>query len=105
MAKTDSSEISRKEQKRLEAELRNKKHQATKFLYKEIEKLEEQISSLEDEKKSLLDKLNDEALYSKSEEIVKISVRLKEIENHLQVLYNNWEEKNEELNQILKAFS
>ena len=102
--KTDSSEISRKEQKRLEAELRNKKHQATKFLYIEIEELEEEISSLEDEKKSLLNKLNDETIYSKSEDVVKISMRLKEIENHLQGLYDKWEEKNEELNQILQAF-
>ncbi|MCX7612594.1 MAG: ATP-binding cassette domain-containing protein, partial [Ignavibacterium sp.] len=37
--KNDSS-ITRKEQKRLEAELRNKRYQATKDLYKEIEQLE-----------------------------------------------------------------
>ncbi len=103
-AKSSSSEFSRKEQKRIEAELRNKKHQATRHLYKEIEQLEEEISTLEDEKNSLINKLNDESLYSKSEEIVKVSKRLKDIENELEELYNKWEAKNEELNKKLEAF-
>jgi ATP-binding cassette subfamily F protein 3 len=97
--------LSRKDQKRIEAELRNKKYQATKDLYKEIEILEENISSLEAEQKELLNKLNDESLYSNANEIKNISLRLKEIEKDLKEFYEKWEMKNEQVSEILKQFS
>lgn len=103
-AKSEIS-ISRKEQKRIEAELRNKKYQATKNLNKEIELLESKISELETEQKILLEKLNDESLYSNGTEIKKISVRLKELEKELQILFEKWEEKNQKVNEILQQFS
>lgn len=101
--KTDNI-ISRKDRKRIEAELRNKKYQATKSLNKEIEILENNIAVLEEEQKSLLEKLNDESLYTNGTEIKNISVRLKELEKELQILLEQWEEKNQKLNEILQQF-
>ena len=103
--KEESTVISRKDQKRIEAELRNKKYQATKTLNKEIEILENKIASLESEQKNLLEKLNDERLYSNGDEIKNISVRLKEIDKELKSLFDKWEEKNEKVSEIIKQLS
>lgn len=103
--KEESQVVSRKDQKRIEAELRNKKYQATKTLNKEIELLENKIASLESEQKNLLEKLNDERLYSNSDEIKNISVRLKEIDKELKSLFEKWEENNEKVSEIIKQFN
>lgn len=111
--KTDSStnnshnddSVSRKEQKRLEAELRQKKYQATKDLTKEIEKIEKQISLLEDEQKSIQTKLVDPDFYSNPEEVKQTNKRFKEVEKELEELLQNWELKTEELNKILNQFN
>lgn len=102
--KTENT-ISRKDQKRIEAELRNKKYQATKSLNKEIEILENKIADLEEEQKSLLEKLNDESLYKNGTGIKNLSVRLKELEKELQILFEQWEEKNQKVNEILSQFN
>jgi ATP-binding cassette subfamily F protein 3 len=104
-SKHQNNFLSRKDQKRIEAELRNKKYQATKTLNKEIETLENQIASLEKEQKHLLEKLNNETFYSNSNEIKSISVRLKELDKELKFLFEQWEEKNKKVNEILKQFS
>ncbi|MGQ9798905.1 MAG: ABC-F family ATP-binding cassette domain-containing protein [Ignavibacterium sp.] len=97
--------VSRKEQKRLEAELRQKKYQATKNLTKEIEKIEKQISLLEDEQKTIQTKLADPDFYSNPEEVKQTNKRFKEIEKELEKLLQDWELKTEELNKILNQFN
>lgn len=97
--------VSRKEQKRLEAELRQKKYQATKDLTKEIEKIEKQISLLEDEQKTIQTKLADPDFYSNPEEVKQTNKRFKEVEKELEELLQNWELKTEELNKILNQFN
>ncbi|MGQ9643573.1 MAG: ABC-F family ATP-binding cassette domain-containing protein [Ignavibacterium sp.] len=97
--------VSRKEQKRLEAELRQKKYQATKNLTKEIEKIEKQISLLEDEQKTIQTKLADPDFYSNPEEVKQTNKRFKEVEKELEELLQNWELKTEELNKILNQFN
>ena len=97
--------VSRKEQKRLEAELRQKKYQATKDLTKEIEKIEKRISLLEDEQKTIQTKLADPDFYSNPEEVKQTNKRFKEVEKELEELLQNWELKTEELNKILNQFN
>jgi ATP-binding cassette subfamily F protein 3 len=97
--------LSRKEQKRLEAELRQKKYHATKDLTKEIEKLEKQISLLEDEQKLIQAKLADPEFYSNTEEVKITNKRFKEVEKELEDLFLQWETKTEELNSILNQFN
>lgn len=104
-SKKNETTISRKEKKRIQAEIRNKKYQATKDLYKEIQKLEDQISELENEQKQLHNKMNNDSLYSDPSAIKDISIRLKEIEKELEKLYQHWEEKNQKVEEVLKQFS
>lgn len=100
-----SENLSRKEQKRLEAEIRQKKYQATKDLTKEIERLEKQISLLEDEQKEIQTKLADPEFYSNAEEVKITNKRFREVEKELEELMIQWESKTEELNNILNQFN
>lgn len=102
---SNNENLSRKEQKRLEAELRQKKYQATKDLTKEIEKIERQISLLEEEQKTIQDKLANPEFYSKTEEVKITNKRFREVEKELEELLLRWEEKTELLNKILEQFS
>lgn len=101
----NSDTLSRKEQKRLEAELRQKKYQATKDLTREIERIEKQISLLEDEQKVLQTKLADPEFYNNPEEVKLTNKRFKEVEKELEDLLQSWELKTEELNKILNHFN
>lgn len=102
---SNSDSVSRKEQKRLEAEIRQKKYQATKDLTKEIEKIEKQISLLEDEQRIIQTKLADPDFYNNPEEVKQTNKRFKEVEKELEELLQNWELKTEELNNILNQFN
>lgn len=101
---SDSISKNKKYQKRIEAEKRNKKHQATKLLNTEIGLIENRISELEIEQKDLLNKLNDTSIYSDGLQIKNINTRLKELNNQINQYLAKWEILNEELNDILKQF-
>ncbi|MEN8193389.1 MAG: ATP-binding cassette domain-containing protein, partial [Bacteroidota bacterium] len=60
----NKSKLTRKDVKRLEAENRKKKSDATKALTLEVKQLEEKIDKLEAEKSNLEEELGDEAVYS-----------------------------------------
>ncbi len=62
--KEKSETVNRKEQKKLEAEVRQQKHKATKDLAKEISFWEEKIVSYESLVKDLENKLADPNIYS-----------------------------------------
>jgi ATP-binding cassette subfamily F protein 3 len=102
---TLNENLSRKEQKRIEAEIRQKKYHATKELTKEIEKIETRISLLEDEQKIIQDKLAEPDFYNNPEEVKLTNKRFKEVEKELEELLIQWEIKTEELNKILNQFS
>ncbi len=89
----------------MEAEIRQKKYQATKDLTKEIERLEKQISLLEDEQKEIQTKLADPEFYSNAEEVKITNKRFREVEKELEELMIQWESKTEELNNILNQFN
>lgn len=88
-----------KEQKRLEAELRNKLHRKTKPLRKKIEKYEQEIERLEAEKEELEEVLADPEIYQKKEG-AELSVKYQKIEKELDDIMDQWAEVTEELEKI-----
>ena len=95
----------RKEKKRLEAELRQQKHKATKDLIKEISKKEKKIEALENELKNLENKLADPQVYTNGTVVKETTIRMNECKTELDSTLKEWEKLNEELQIIESQFS
>lgn len=89
--------VSRKEQRRLEAEKRNSINKVLKPLKKEVEKIELTLEELEEEKSSIWEKLTSE---TNPEEIKNLNQRLSAIEKEQDSLNESWEQKAEELEEL-----
>ncbi|MGE5436881.1 MAG: hypothetical protein ACM3O3_06600, partial [Syntrophothermus sp.] len=103
--KAAEKESTRRDQKRLEAELRQKKYQATKDLSKKIKSIEEKIGALEKKEKELEKEVFNPELWNdpvlaraKQEEHRKIRVELES-------LLNEWTLNSEELTKIEAQFN
>jgi ATP-binding cassette subfamily F protein 3 len=90
----------RKDQKRIEAKLRQNKYKATKDLIKSINVLESEISKLEKEYQELECKLADPEFYSKGEFVKQATANFNAIKFDLNTALNKWEELNENLQNI-----
>lgn len=101
--KEDSA--SRKNQKRVEAELRQKKYSATKDLVKQISDLEKKISELEKNQKQLELNLTDPEIYSNAEQLKETTRNFNNAKNELEKVLYKWEKLNEELVRIESQFS
>ncbi|HSP88476.1 MAG TPA: ABC-F family ATP-binding cassette domain-containing protein [Ignavibacteriaceae bacterium] len=101
----NSQTLSRKEQKRIEAELRQKKYQATKDLVKNVERLELKISELEKREKHLEKELSDPELYKTPELMKKKNLEFTSVKKELSQLLVEWETKTAELQKSEERFS
>lgn len=97
--------ISRKEQKRADAELRQKKFQATKDIVKGIEKLESEIEKLEKREKDLELLLSYPSAFESSEKLKDNSVEFAQIKSALEKHIEEWEKLSSELTVIESRFS
>ena len=106
VAKQNSSDDgqSRKEQKRREAELRNRKYAATKKLKERLGRIEGEVDKLEEEKSGLQEILADTSIYSDTDRLVEVQRRLKEVETALSERYGVWERTAAELEQVEAEF-
>ena len=95
----------RKDRKRLEAEVRNKKHEATKDLKKKIDTCENRISELEAEKEILEKELMDEKIYTNAETAKAKTSRYEKIKNELEKKYEEWTTLHDELEKIEESFN
>lgn len=95
----------RKDQKRIEAELRQQKHKATKELVKEISRLEIIISAYENQIKDFEKKLADPKIYSNSNEAKEITLRFNKTKSELDSSTKKWEELSERLLEIESQFT
>jgi ATP-binding cassette subfamily F protein 3 len=95
----------RKDRKRLEAEVRNKKHEATKDLKKKIDTCENRISELEAEKEILEKELMDEKIYTNAETAKAKTSRYEKIKNELEKNYEEWTTLHDELEKIEESFN
>jgi ATP-binding cassette subfamily F protein 3 len=90
----------RKEQKRLEAEKRKRRYEATKDIINRIGELEERISELEKKEKDLESSLIDPAIYANPEQVKNTHFELIKTKNQLEITISEWEKLNNELIRI-----
>jgi ATP-binding cassette subfamily F protein 3 len=102
--KEKSETLNRKDQKRLEAEIRQKKHSATKELVKEISQWEIKISSYENLINDFETKLADPGIYFDGDAAKDITNRFNKTKSELEIANKNWEELTEKLLKIESQF-
>ncbi len=88
------------EQKRNEAQERNRKFQREKPLRAKIDRIEKQIEGLEKEKLSIEDAMYDPEYYSDGERAKTNAARLTNIKSELDKLFYDWAAKSEELSRL-----
>jgi len=97
---SESIKINRKEEKRLEAEKRQKQYSATKKLKVEIKEIEKQIEILENEKVTLEFDLTKEEVYS-NHELAKVNKKnYEDVKKQLEKAYSSWTSISEKLEKI-----
>jgi len=99
-----TTNINRKEKKRLDAEKRTKKHAATKSLKKEVQNLEGKIENLELIIENLEIALANEKTYSNPQLSAEKNKEYENTKNTLEKVYSTWTEKSEELENIESEF-
>ena len=102
---SESEPISKKDQKRFEAELRQKKYDASKEIIKKITELEKQIESLEKREKELEKILADQETYTNQENAREKTTEFKEVKLLIEETISEWEKLSEKLTLIEKQFS
>ena len=101
----DKQQNSRREQKRLEAEMRNLKFKETKKITSLISRIEAEVEDLETEKDQLEVKMNAPATFEDADVIREISTRYKNVKESLDKLYEAWEENSAHLEEIKEKFN
>ncbi|MCX7875816.1 MAG: ABC-F family ATP-binding cassette domain-containing protein [Melioribacteraceae bacterium] len=104
-AKVNQIEKTKKDQKRIEAELRQKKYNATKDLKNKLEKLEEEISKLELEKSETENQLADSRIFSNPELAKSTNSTYEKIKSELENKYETWTHISHQLEEIEKQFN
>jgi ATP-binding cassette, subfamily F, member 3 len=95
---------SRKEQKRVEAEQRNKKYAMTKDLKKKISDLEKKIAALEKKEKELESLLLDPSIYGDHQKIMDLNGEYQKVKHSLTAKVKEWEEVSLSLEEIEREF-
>lgn len=103
--KEKKNNLTRKDQKRIEAEMRQQRHKATREIANDISKIELQISKYENDIKILEEKLADSNLYSNGDLAKETTNRFNEAKSELEKLLKKWEELNIKLSEIESQFS
>jgi len=95
---------SRKEQKRIEAEQRNKKYAVTKDLKKKISDLEKKIAALEVKEKELESLLLEPSIYGDHQKIMDLNGEYQKVKQSLTAKVKEWEEVSLSLEEVEREF-
>lgn len=98
--KENKETINRKDQKRIEAELRQKKYNATKELIAEIKKKEEEISFLEEKEKKLEELLGNTEIYTDADKAKSTTAEYNNVKINLEKVLSEWEKLSGRLTEI-----
>ncbi len=97
---------SKKDQKRAEAELRQKRYNPTKGLIKSIAALEEKIEMLEKRKQDLEIQITDAKLYQQGPQVIKsVNAEYQKVKEEIELCLTEWGGLSNRLNLIEKEFS
>ena len=97
--------FSRKDQKRIEAENRQKRYKATKDIVKKIEETEKKIGELENREKELEKLLADPEIYGNPKSAREKTLEFNKTKEELELKLSEWEKLSEELRIIEQKFS
>ncbi len=102
---SEAESVSKKDQKRIEAGLRQKKYDASKDIIKKINELEIKIESLEKREKELEKILADQKTYINQEIARDRAIEFKEVKKIIEETISEWGKLSERLMLIEKQFS
>ena len=102
--KTTEQKNTRKDQKRLEAEVRQQKFVLTKDLKAELTRCENEIKKLEELKVKLESELIDPNIFSNQQLAKEKNLSYEKTKSQLEIQYNSWAEITDKLEQIDKQF-
>lgn len=103
-SQSNSEAVSKKDKKRIEAEQRQKKYNATKDLNKEIQDIENKIETLEKKVKELEYDLTIPEVYNNPVKARELTLEFNSSKNDLDKSISLWERLSEELAEIEKQF-
>ena len=101
----NSDGLSRKDQRRIEAEKRQQKSKALKPLRSEMDPLEKKIEEQEKELRELEAKMEDPDFYDGSNDVQKLSIRYNTLQDELAESYEKWEELAEKIAEVEEQFA
>jgi ATP-binding cassette, subfamily F, member 3 len=94
-----------KEQKRVEAEVRNKRYRISKPFKDKIAEIENSIKMKEEKVKEIEAKMLDESFFKDSSNIIKANSEFKQLKEELNDLYAEWMKNNNKLREMEKERS
>ncbi|MCW9706007.1 ABC-F family ATP-binding cassette domain-containing protein [Fodinibius salsisoli] len=100
----EDSGLSRKEERRLEAQKRQQKYQALKPLKKKIDPLEDKIETMESRKAEIEERMAQPDFYDDEEQVKEISMEYDKLKAGLVEVYAEWEELAMEMSEIEEQF-
>ena len=103
--KPEKDTSNRKDQKRYEAELRQKKYNATRDLTTKIKNLEKTITGLEKRDKELKDILADPAVFNDHETAKEKTIEYNNLQKKIEQALNEWEQLSKKLQEIEQQFN
>ena len=96
----ENRDLSRKEERRIEAEKRQARYRKVKPLQKKLEKAESRIEKLEKRKKEIEEAMADSEFYDDSEQVKKTTMEYDKLKAELVEVYSEWEELAMEISEI-----
>lgn len=100
-----NSGLSRKEERRLEAQKRQRKYEQLKPLKKQIDPLEADIEQMELRKDEIEELMAESDFYNDEQQVKKISLEYEELKSRLEKVYAEWEELAMQMTKIEEEFS
>jgi ATP-binding cassette, subfamily F, member 3 len=97
--------VTKKDQKRIEAEMRQKKYAATKDLLKKISNIEKEIDSLETKKAEIENALALPETYSDPAKAKGLNAEYVQVKEKLDIQMENWSELSEKVSEIEQQFT
>jgi ATP-binding cassette subfamily F protein 3 len=94
----------KKEEKRRVAEIRQQKSKATSKLKSDLERIEEEIAKLEEEKLETEQTLADPSIYNDAEKVKSLKTLYSEVQQSLELNYERWTDLSSKLESIEKEF-